>query len=542
MASPSSTEQNRTPNRPLLDEVASTGDGLRGLDTIFAGTIPKPAGELPFHLPRHRHRQILRNSQVKSTFQQRRLAVIARDWSVAPGGDGPQDEEAAEHLSDQLARIGWDRITEKMLYGLYYGYSVAEALWRIGDGGRVEIDAIKVRDRLRFRFDREGRLRLITPSQPDGEIMPPAKFWSFNSGADNDDDPYGLGLWYELFWPVWFADEGLAAWLQGLDKTARPTAKGKFPRGASSEDIAKLLDVLNAIASDTGIAIPEDMEVELLQAQRSSTNDYDTLLFRMDSAISKIVLSQTMTTDSAQTGLGSTQGEVHEGVKAEVIKADADLLNESFNCAIARWLTDWNFPNAATPIVSRRIDDPEDIDTTAQRDTRLFQIGWQPTEERVREIYGEGYERLALSPAAPNSGIAGGDDDAAEMAEGDEVPRGIIRRSLIAETLENEWEEVMDPLVAPLRDLADRASNFEEVAQGLNDVLEQMDESAVRELLARSTFGMRLAATTGALADDDIDDVSDLAESEDDIKDPKPHSNREESLLKRIFNGSKKKT
>ena len=39
---------------------------------------------------------MLQDDQVKSTFQQRRLAVISREWGVEPGGTSAQDKKAAK--------------------------------------------------------------------------------------------------------------------------------------------------------------------------------------------------------------------------------------------------------------------------------------------------------------------------------------------------------------------------------------------------------------------------------------------------------------
>lgn len=502
-------------SKPLLNEVSSTGDGvLGGLGADLHGGLAR-ARDLRLHaVGGEAYRLMLRDDQVQSTFQQRRLAVIARDWSVTPGGDNPADEAAADHLSEQLSRIGFDRVTEKMLYGVFYGYAVAEILWKI-EGGLVEIDQIKVRDRNRFRFDADRRLRLLKDGSVAGELMPDRKFWCFTAGGDHDDDLYGVGLGYHLYWPVWFKREGLKSWLQGLDKTARPTALGKFPTGASQDDIDKLLSTLEAYASDTGIAIPEAMSIELLQAARSATTDYSTLYNRMDAAIAKIVLSQTMTTDSSVAGLGSNQADVHRDVKEEVVKADADLLNESFTASVAQWLTAWNFPGAATPIVTRQVGDAEDLDTASARDERLSKIGWRPTEERIRETYGEGYERADAAPAdgAARSNPGENLDTPPASFAAPQVDRVTAEHTLATGLLEDRWEEIMTPLLKPIRALFDRVSSYRAAANELSGALTDMDESAARELLARAGFQLRVAASVGAIDDDDVGAV-DLAEGD----------------------------
>lgn len=500
----------KEPSRPLLEEVAATGAALPGLADAFVGG-KTPWDKRLFEKGGAAYRRLLEDDQVQSTFQQRRLAVIAADWSVAPGGDDPRDEEAAEHLSDVLNAISWDRVTEKMLFGVFYGYAVAEVMWAI-DESRVVIDRVIVRDRLRFRFDRKGNLRLRETSNPEGRLMPDRKFWTYRAGGDHDDNAYGCGLGYHLYWPVWFKREGLKSWLRGLDKTARPTAVGKFPNGASADDIAKLLDTLECYASDTGIAIPESMSIELIQAARSATADYDTLYNRMDAAISKIVLSQTMTTDSSVSGLGSNQADVHSDVKREVVKADADLLNESFAAQVAEWLTQWNFPGAATPLIKRQTEDEEDLGEAVERDERLYRMGWAPTEERINELYGEGYERRA---AAGNGGEEAGEDDGERrpMPPGFAAPKANganVEASLGGDALD-DWTPVAAPMVDPARAHVDGARGYKSAKDGLSAVLAEMDDAPLRERLARSGFMARLAAILGAIDDSD-DPPADLSE------------------------------
>ena len=144
----------------------------------------------------------------------------------------------------------------------------------------------------------------------------------------------------------------------------------------------------------------------------------------MDAAIAKIVLSQTMTTDD---GSSMSQANVHMDVAEWVVKGDADLLCGSFNDGGTllpegplEWLTQWNFPGAATPSFWYSFDEPEDLTQASERDKNLFAAGWKRSQQSMNDTYGEGaYEPVALAdePTPPNSPLAAGDD--AELAEGD---------------------------------------------------------------------------------------------------------------------------
>lgn len=404
------------PTAPVLQEIAASEEGrditlgfLAGLgrtrpmqDAILAAR----GGGLELY------EEVLRDWQAFSTFQQRRSAVVSREWEVVAGAEDRASVKAADSLRAQLEALRFDGATDKMLYGVWYGYATAEMLWA-RDGGEIVIDRIKVKKARRFRFDNEGRLRLLTATNAaDGEEMPARKFWTYQTGADNDDDPYGLGLGHYCYWPVWFKKNGIKFWAMLLDKFGGPTGVGKYPAGASPEEQKKLLAAVAAIQSSSGVIIPEGMLIEFLEASRTGSVGNDGFVDRMDAAIAKVVLSQTMTTDN---GSSRSQGEVHEGVKEDVVKADADLVCSSFNAGPARWLTDWNYPGATPPKLWRRIEPPEDLDKLADRDTKIFALGFEPSADYIRDTYGEGWTKSA-PPAAPLlTGLPGASDALARV-------------------------------------------------------------------------------------------------------------------------------
>lgn len=387
------------PPPELLTEIASTRDGrditqpyVRGLreakDPKLATAVDWGAYDIVFN-----------DDQVFSTMQQRIGAVVARNWGVIAGDeDDPRSVKAAEAFDRTMKRLPWDRTTRKMLMASFYGYSVGELMWGYRDG-LFDILDIKVRHARRFRYDDEGRLRMLTPANMQGEIMPERKFWVHSVGAADDDQPYGQGLAHWLYWPTLFKRNGIRFWNIFLDKFGTPTAKGTYPRGASADEQRKLLAALQAIATDSGFIVPDGVAVELLGAVRSGTADFRELCAYMDAAIAKIVLSQTMTTDN---GSSRAQGEVHANVKLDVVKTDADDLTDSFTQQAAAWWTYWNFgPDVAPPIVRRIVEEEEDINQTASTDKIHAENGWVRTDDSFRDTYGEGFVRKeATAPQA----------------------------------------------------------------------------------------------------------------------------------------------
>ena len=479
------TENEKPDNeKPIMQEVATTMDGrdiTRGFVSPLqllqpSDTVLRSRGNSDLRL----YEELLRDDQVKATWQQRQLAVISADWDVQPGGTGAQDQAAADFLREQLDNIKFDQATMGMHYGVFYGYAVGECMYG-RDGRHVTLEAIKVRNRRRFRFDGAGRLRMLTTNKPDGELLPGRKFWTFATGADHDDEPYGQGLGHWLYWPVFFKRNALRLWLVFLDKFGQPTAKGHYPGSATQQQKDRLLQALQAVHSDSGVALPDGMDIELIEAARSGTADYTELYDRMDRAIAKVTLGHTGSSESAPGRLG---GEDMAGdVRNDITKADADVLCESFNAGVARWLTEWNYPGAAAPRVWRKMEQPEDLNSLSERDERVSRLGYKPTLQYIQDHYGEGWEVDNRPPPAAASPFG--------FAEGDDSVR--LRADTMTDRLEREAEPAMAALMEPVRRLVANAGSLQEIRDGLYSLYADMPSEQLAVVMRRAIAAAALA-------------------------------------------------
>jgi len=501
MVVPASFAEAPAPARPESREIATTRDGrditrgyvspltlLAPQDTVL---MARGAGNYALY------REVLRDDQVAANFSQRRLAVTARSWEVEAGGKTAKDKAAAAFLEEQLQALSWDSVTDKMLYGVFYGYAVAEMLW--GQDGRfVTVAGIRVRDRRRFGFDGEMQLRLLTLSNANpGELVPPRKFWAFAAGADHDDEPYGLGLAHWLYWPVLFKRGGLKFWLIFLEKFGQPTAKGTYPASATPEEKSRLLAALGAIVTDAGVILPEGMAIELLEAARSGTADYTELYDRMNAAIAKVILGHTGSSDSTPGRLGGEDNA--RGVRQDLVKSDADLICESFNNGPAKWLTEWNFPGAAAPKVWRQVDEGEDLDERSQVDERLHLMGYEPVSiDYINETYGGTWQKkaaLAPAPTMPGALQPGAQfaEPAAAVATATEDQAAIEQA---AAQFGARWEELLGPRIDELIAMAEETGDLATFRERLAELMRAAPTEALRESLERSGFVAQLLGRT----------------------------------------------
>lgn len=474
-------EELARPDR-LLTQTGTFADALISQDTVLA----QKGRDYRVY------REVLRDDQCKSAFQQRRDAVIACEWKVDPASDSPQDKAAADFLTEQLNRIEWDRITDRMLYAVWYGHAVGECMWA-REGGRIVLKDIKVRDRGRFQYDRFGGLWLVDDVQ---QKMPERKFWTLNTGADHDDEPYGLGLAHYCYWPVFFKRNDIKFWLLFLEKFASPTVRGKVPQATLGDEVKReqILRQLRAFAHDTAILVPDGVEVDLLEASRSGATSYEDMAAAMDASIAKIILSQTMTTDN---GSSRSQAEVHEGVRDLVVKSDADLLCASFTRQVATWLTEWNFPGAGVPRVWRDVSAPEDKAKRAERDKGIFALGYEPTPEYIRQTYGDGWQKKALVAGLPPLQVA--DQLAAEFAELQALAalkgsRRADQQEIVdaAARFANRYEDVIGQRVKSILDFAEASGDYETMRRHILDMLAERPPEQATAAVFRGGMVARL--------------------------------------------------
>lgn len=423
------------------------------------------------------YEDLLRDDRVKSAFGQRIAAVVAREWVVNPGGERRRDRMAADHLRETLRHVQWDRVTDMMLYGVFYGYSVAEVMW-LRDGRHVAMDRIRVRNRRRFVFDAHFNPLLLTSDNPNGEALPERKFWCFSAGADNDDEPYGRGLAHYLFWPVWFKKNQTRYWLVFLEKFGAPTPVSKYSR---DDDKQKALELASAVHVDSALAVPEGIVLEFLEAMRSGSVDYGDFRRAMDDAITTIILSQTMTTGD---GSSLSQAQVHMEVRREVVESDAWLIDESFRRGPAAWWTAMNYPGAATPEVQRVMEDPAELKDLADRDKTIVDMGHALTAEYVEDTYHVEVDRTARPAPETPPAPAEPPDPTTDLAEGDDP---LMALDQVLDAIDaDEWQAMAAPLIEPV--LAKAASDPDGLLDDLAALYPELDAEALTEQLARVLF------------------------------------------------------
>ena len=443
--------------------------------------------------------ELERDTHAYAVLHKRKMAVISRPWDIMPASESSEDQAVAELVREHLKRLQLDRICTELLDATLKGFSVGEIMWQVRGSEIAAADVIP-RDQRRFVFDLERALRLITlEHMTEGEQLPGRKFIVHSVGG-KDGSPYGLGLGHRLFWPVLFKRKDIGFWLIFADKFGSPTSVGKYPPGAGLPDQQKLLDALGAIAQDAGVIVPEGMLIELLEATRSGSIDtYEKLARYMDEQISEAVLGETMTTTPAATGLGSNQASVHERVGERLARSDADLLSDTLNNSLVKWIVDYNAPGAPYPKLWRNFEEDEDLDKRAERDTKIKALGFETDEQYIEDTYGPGWKKSkVVTPPAAGTIPPGGPDDPAAFAEGATAQRAANRAAQdelvqASEKLAGDWRAFMKQRLDDLHAILEQTGDLAMFRERMDELLDTEPPKNLVEALARAGFAAHVA-------------------------------------------------
>ena len=332
--------------KPVVDEIAVVEKDI----DIFTGWINRLENPDPVLRTQadgkglRLYDEVERDGHAGAVLQQRILAVVSKPWEVNPADESARAKEIADFVKAVLKGANFKQACQEVLLAILYGYFLLEAMWTVKDGHWI-VSKLRAKHPRRFQFTPDRELRMITPDNMlDGEAVPDRKFVVFTYGSS--DNPYGKGLGQKMWWPVWFKKNGIKFWMIFLDKFGSPTPVGKYPAGGNKakEQKAKLLEVIRALQQETGVAIPDDLALELMEASRAGNVTFETLCQYMDKQNTKAVLSQTGTTDIKDAGAYNAS-QTLDDIRQAICEADADLLCECLNETMIRWIVDYNFAN-----------------------------------------------------------------------------------------------------------------------------------------------------------------------------------------------------
>ena len=442
--------------------------------------------------------ELERDPKAWEVLEKRKMALTSRPWKVEPpeGDTSRAARKAADMVRAQLTALGFDQVTKTLLDANLKGISTNETMW-LRNGSEVVADevidvepwifqfALKP-DPDEYLFARCG-VRLLTPRNYNlGEKVPHRKFLLHRFGAKYNN-PWGLGLGTRLFWPIFFKRQGLQFWLSFAERFGTPVPVGKYPNNAQPAEKATLRAALRAFQQEASIMVPEGMEITLLEAARSGIDTYEKLCRYMDDQITGIVLGKPI----GGTRLAADINTENE-IRLELVRADGDLLSDTLNRQLVRWIVDYNMPGAPYPRISREVEEPTDTAKLAVTRKTIFDMGFRPTLRQIQQDFGGEYTEVkAASGSGADPAIAAiAADFAALETPGDQAAVDALLESLKGEKLQGLMQKVLAPVIKAVRDASDHQGALERLVDLFPDVpLDDLQESLARAIFVLDAWG-----------------------------------------------------
>lgn len=328
-----------------------------------------------------------------------KLAVLGRERAIAPADDSAEAQNVADFIKQQLDGLkGFHQVLGALLDAPAYGLAIAEINYDI-TASQVGLASIHDCPQEFFCFGEQRMLPQVGPlrfrsypsAQDGGKLVPEEKFliFSYNPRKRNR---FGSPLLRRAFWPSWFKRNAIRFWLRYAEK-GPGTAAVMYPQGATDNEQKKALAAAEALVEKIAIAVPENFKmVESLLTQARSQNPavYERMVQRMELAIARAILGETLTSHGSEQGAGSyALGQVHQEMFHQRVVEQARALESVVNGQLVRRLVMWNFgPDAPMPRWSINTASSEDLAIRIKIDQVLQAMGLDFTENYLREAYG----------------------------------------------------------------------------------------------------------------------------------------------------------
>ncbi|BAK76480.1 Mu-like prophage FluMu protein gp29 [Pseudogulbenkiania sp. NH8B] len=335
-----------------------------------------------------------------SELSTRKRALVGLELYVEPAG-----EDAASHAAAQLVEEALDPIRKSLfdlLDAIGKGFSVHEIDWETSARQWMPKGLNYLQPYwFTTRKTAPDTLFLRSDLHTGGEPLAPYKFVVHQVKAKSGVLMRG-GLARMAAWAFLFSNYAIKDWVVFAEAYGQPLRVGKYDSSATAEDIGSLLMALRQLGTDAAAAIPKNMEIEFVDAgnKTASVDIYDRLAAYFDKQISKVVLGQTLSTNTGDGGGGAyALGKVHNEVREDILESDVAELESTLSRDYVRPVVDLNLgPQAAYPKIRLRINKPEDLTALAGVVDKLVRAGLPVSQESA-------YTRFGLTPPKPGEAI-----------------------------------------------------------------------------------------------------------------------------------------
>lgn len=418
-------------NHPSIKQIASrsTVSGFGSLGSVLPNPDPilkKMGKDISVY------KDIRSHAVVKGALRRRRAAVKAKAWRIV---QDKASDQVFEHINNIFKKLQINKITGGMFDATWFGYQPCEITWAYQDGAwlPVKIEAMPAEW---FFFDTDSQLRFKDKNAgQEGLLIEPRKYLVPAQDA-TFDNPYGEPDAALVFWADAFLQGGKEFWVRFTEKYGSAWVIGKYGNNYDEAKQEVLLNNLYAMVQDAVAVIPDNSQIEIIEAagKSASADVFERFLMYCRSEINIALLGQNQTTEAEANKASATAG---AEVSAEISDGDCEMTAEQYQLLID-WIVDYNWGGPSPQF--EYFEDSNGGIEQAERDSRLATTGVRFSNQYYEREYGF-QEGDLLPPIEPPPPVA--------FAEATFTP---VRQNPI-EQATRQLEEAAEPL---LNDMVNR--------------------------------------------------------------------------------------
>lgn len=348
---------------------------------------------------------IASDSQIQSDFAKRKDAVLGDAVSCMPWDKkNPFDVSAKDAISPLLDEAPFEEMKQWLLNATLYPVAVCEKVFApSSSGGYILKKIIPVPYRLLDYSKGEMRIFDVASSGTvisTSHAVDPARYIVHRGSTMPLPDNWGGPMRAIVFWWL-LKNMSRQWWADLLERFGAPFLKGKYKDGASKAVLERAFRMAYRLG---GIVISKDTEVEVVQAASGdSSNSHERFIALCNKEISKLIVGQTLSTNSDPTGIGGGASDLQGEVKDDIRKKDARRLGMTARAQLFTQFGIINSIQGRPPLVIFGSDSAAEMRAMISLISALGTAGFEPDDdglENISERVGFGLRRKAATPSA----------------------------------------------------------------------------------------------------------------------------------------------
>lgn len=332
-----------------------------------------------------------KDAHLAAILQTRKMAVLSLDYEMLPYAKTPEDERIAALVGEVIYGIpGLEEAFLDLLDAIGKGFALGEVMWEVA-GGQARVTELRWIPQKKVTFVEDLKPRLLTPEAPWQGVEPPPWKVIYHRYKARSGYPSRAGVLRVVGWMYLLKNYALKDWAAFNEVFGMPLRLGKYEATASPADREALVQALRNLGSDAAGVISKNTEIEFVEAasRTGNANPYQKMAEFCNREMSKAVLGQTLTTDTAGATGTYAAAQVHAQVRRDIVEADAQALAATLREQLLRPLVGFNFGwDRPIPWFRFKYEEEEDLKTLSEVYRNLAAMGVPLSLEHVGERFG----------------------------------------------------------------------------------------------------------------------------------------------------------